>query len=711
MPRGTLPQLKVPPQVFDLASLAASQPASPVPEAVLAGLESAKNDIATGVEGIVEDAPYETAGKRVVGVPEGFLRSLGRQGVEFADMASRLTPSGVAEHITAAAAGQPTQNERVAEGLALNPETETYAGARAETAAELPASLIANFAPVERLAKAPAFLKSLFQTREAKEAALAGELGPAAQGAATGEEIVQQAAEAAPKPAGELSIGPQERMPAKVVAPQEAVGEARAPSAAPTPEVVRPELSEAAPVRAEPAAPLPEAGVRVEKPAIPPESLTPDEHLAAEPRPAEPTVFDLSPSEATKRATVGDSAVTYTAGPDSAHIVLVQTPTKARGQGSARAAMEQMTTAADAQGKRLTLNVSPIDSRVDEGRLTGFYESLGFKRSGTTKNGDLHMERVPAAAPSRAVTENERLRSSLGLPPKETPHASQVRSDTGQIRVEGNAGRRSEDAGSQNLQRHPETGQPLPEQPRVAGEEGRNLEAPQIAPREQTGIANAHVAAERAERGLEEVKHDLSRTDPQGWERAAQRIEADPNHGRDLAASLAKTPRPASKEEVFTLIQDRVRIKNERSAAYDEAIRAQESGQAEAVATARQKIARLDDEMELNDYAARVTGHESAEGLRARQRLAADDYSMAELVRRARVRKGEQLTAEETTRLEKLSKDIEAREAAVARREAELASSKAKPKNPIARKESQRRFDALAEELKSLPRATLCELA
>lgn len=224
------------------------------------------------------------------------------------------------------------------------------------------------------------------------------------------------------------------------------------------------------------------------------------------------------------------------------------------------------------------------------------------------------------------------------------------------------------------------------------------------APEPTTGIYNAKVAEERARRGLEEVKHNLSRTDPESWGRVQEKVDADPTYAHGVAQDFAKRPRPASKEEAIAIIMDRQRIKNERRAAYDDAELSLDAGDMERAAQARQRIEDLDAQMEVNDTAARVTGHEWAEAGRARQLLSRDDYSMAEMVRRNKVRKGADLEPAEMKATETLAKKIEDLETRLAKAE-EAARSKevrARTRNPIAQKDAVKRFDALVDQLKKM---------
>lgn len=288
-------------------------------------------------------------------------------------------------------------------------------------------------------------------------------------------------------------------------------------------------------------------------------------------------------------------------------------------------------------------------------------------------------------------------------------HAPDVRIYPGPAGVEREIAQGGEVRGRGDIQQAGEAeGHALPQRLRGQGEAAPRPVQEPLGP---TGIKNAQVTAEREAMGYEAVKHDLSRTDPEGWKRAEAKIAAQPTYGRDLAEELVKTPRAISKEEVFALTQDRQRIRTERRAAYTEAERAMQAGDTEGAAQARLRANRLDAEMDKNDTAARVTGHETAEGLRARQRLAQEDYSMAALVQRAKVKKGEALSPTERAMMEAHAAEIEKREAAVAAREAAVREAEAKPKNPRVAKDARKRFDDLAEEMKKATRKTLCEVA
>ena len=100
---------------------------------------------------------------------------------------------------------------------------------------------------------------------------------------------------------------------------------------------------------------------------------------------------DLAPI---KKLQVGPSVVEYghpTPGTDQ--IGWVYTPEHMRGQGHARAAMQDAARRADNEGKALELWIQPSKG-VDEARLRRFYEDVGFRSDGKSRL----MRREPNAA-------------------------------------------------------------------------------------------------------------------------------------------------------------------------------------------------------------------------------------------------------------------------------------------------------------------------
>jgi ribosomal protein S18 acetylase RimI-like enzyme len=93
----------------------------------------------------------------------------------------------------------------------------------------------------------------------------------------------------------------------------------------------------------------------------------------------------------------GDTTIGYKIGDDGvAEVHSVKTPQAKRGQGSARAAMNDFLSALDEAGVKHTRLISaPLDSKTSSSKLVGFYKSLGFDTTGERANqaGDPWMAR------------------------------------------------------------------------------------------------------------------------------------------------------------------------------------------------------------------------------------------------------------------------------------------------------------------------------
>lgn len=97
--------------------------------------------------------------------------------------------------------------------------------------------------------------------------------------------------------------------------------------------------------------------------------------------------FDFSkPSAGTNVAKIGDTEIIYGVGKNNdVELTLIKTPKDKRGEGSARAALEQFTKEADEAGKRIMLNADPMDKATSKSGLVDFYKSLGFVRNAGNK--------------------------------------------------------------------------------------------------------------------------------------------------------------------------------------------------------------------------------------------------------------------------------------------------------------------------------------
>lgn len=217
-----------------------------------------------------------------------------------------------------------------------------------------------------------------------------------------------------------------------------------------------------------------------------------------------------------------------------------------------------------------------------------------------------------------------------------------------------------------------------------------------------TGIKDATVEEERAMKGKAAVEHDLSRSNPEAFAEAKRRIAADPQYGTKLAQSIIDRPRPHTQEEAMALALDRMRIINDRRSAFDAVQEAKQSGDGSQEAAARARVQILDSQMEANDRAAEMSGHETGAALQARKTMVKDDYTMAALISQGKQRAGRELTSGEREALEQRALDIERREKALAEREQALREAKREPRKPAERQTAKAKFDSLAEQLKAI---------
>lgn len=226
-------------------------------------------NVRSAAQGAVEDYQYPQEfdengqPKRRVGGAEGFIRGLAADLGEFGDSALAATPVGFAERIAGAITGQQAPGNAATEAARLHPETEQYTGARAELTGELGHNIVSNLLPLEGVfAGAGKFIFRAEKTaaEAAHDAALIGQLGPEAQGAATANEIAAQAVERRPPQQpqqGDITVTPEMRQPAAAITPEQ---EARDVSAAAMDASARPGAGEAQGLPAGEPVPVPAEG-------------------------------------------------------------------------------------------------------------------------------------------------------------------------------------------------------------------------------------------------------------------------------------------------------------------------------------------------------------------------------------------------------------------------------------------------------------------
>lgn len=192
-----------------------------------------------------------------------------------------------------------------------------------------------------------------------------------------------------------------------------------------------------------------------------------------------------------------------------------------------------------------------------------------------------------------------------------------------------------------------------------------------------TGVKNEQVASERRARGMDALDAEGKRTFGEVWDTARRKLDDNPQHGQVLAEQIADHPRALNAEETAVLSQDRARIAVQRSTAAREAIEARSAGDVAGEAIAGEKLRLADEQMAVNDRAARSSGYEQGLGLAMRKAMAELDYSLGAMQQRLEASKGTPLTPEEHARLQKLHDAMGANAEALAAAEQKAKAPKA----------------------------------
>jgi hypothetical protein len=160
-------------------------------------------------------------------------------------------------------------------------------------------------------------------------------------------------------------------------------------------------------------------------------------------------------------------------------------------------------------------------------------------------------------------------------------------------------------------------------------------EAPAAAPEGETSIKNEVTEAERAERGLPEVEVEARQTP--AFEAGRKAVDEGTIDPRTLAKELADNPRPHTDEEAAALLYDRMKLQNEHATAMNTIEAARASGDEAMEARGKAQLAKVEDATNTNDEAARKSGTETGRALAARRMMIKQDYSLANVLQRARV--------------------------------------------------------------------------
>lgn len=202
---------------------------------------------------------------------------------------------------------------------------------------------------------------------------------------------------------------------------------------------------------------------------------------------------------------------------------------------------------------------------------------------------------------------------------------------------------------------------PTPAPTEIVGMGGAVPAEFELSAKTPTGIKNAVVDQERAQRGLPPAVQPTKRAFGNVWDQAMAKIDQDPAYPDRLLAELREKPRSLTDIEDATLLHRQIDLQNEYGKATRDLAQAFDDGRFDAVADQKARVASISDQL-LDIYnIGKAAGTETGRGLAARKMMAYEDFSLAKMELEKRAAKdGEPLTDAERAEVVELNRKIEA---------------------------------------------------
>lgn len=205
----------------------------------------------------------------------------------------------------------------------------------------------------------------------------------------------------------------------------------------------------------------------------------------------------------------------------------------------------------------------------------------------------------------------------------------------------------------------------------------RAAAAPPIAA-ESTGLKKSVVNAERAARQADPIDDEGTRHWGPLWDKVKREVASGARDPLLLAKELNKTKRPVTDEEVATLLHGKRRTTDQHREAMTAVEDAIAKGDETAETSARVRAGLIEADRDAIEQATRGAVRENARGLSMMRGMVKDDYSLVNMIQRAKVARGEELPADVRVKLETLSKQLQEKDAALEKQAAQIADLQAK---------------------------------
>ncbi len=174
-----------------------------------------------------------------------------------------------------------------------------------------------------------------------------------------------------------------------------------------------------------------------------------------------------------------------------------------------------------------------------------------------------------------------------------------------------------------------------------------------------TGIKNESVDEQRAQRGLPPLMAPMRVSNQTSWDAAMAKIDENPLWQDSLINELEQNPRPVDTIESMGLSHRYAVLSDQLHTAAEKLLNAQNRGAADEVASLQAEADLLTTKLADLEAVTQAVGTEQGRAFQARKVMVNEDYSLAQMLTKARVAKGSELSVEESAKVQELQAKID----------------------------------------------------
>lgn len=155
--------------------------------------------------------------------------------------------------------------------------------------------------------------------------------------------------------------------------------------------------------------------------------------------------------------------------------------------------------------------------------------------------------------------------------------------------------------------------------------------------RKSTGVKNAAVDVQRAQRGLQPLESGEPTRRADIYAQAKEDVDSGKVNPLQIAESINKSPRGISDSETDALNYFNTQLSNQHKAEMDAIDKAKAEDDPFAEANSRERLQDIEHKQDVVEQAVRKAGTQSGRAMRARQDMIKEDYSLDHVLQRARI--------------------------------------------------------------------------